>query len=83
MESLVQPSSCSAESYSRSACAMRSEGCGASGCSRTRGGHDGGDLSGVRPGRVGIDLLRERIARHYRDTYRCAVDAGRIVVTTG
>jgi aspartate/methionine/tyrosine aminotransferase len=27
--------------------------------------------------------LRERIARHYRETYGLAVDAGRIVVTTG
>ncbi len=32
---------------------------------------------------LGIASLRERIARHYRDTYGCAVDAGRIVVTTG
>jgi len=32
---------------------------------------------------LGILSLRERIARHYRDTYGCAVDAGRIVVTTG
>src|SRR5215468_10349229 len=32
---------------------------------------------------LGIPSLRERIARHYRDTYGCAVDAGRIVVTTG
>src|ERR1700759_5533062 len=32
---------------------------------------------------LGIPSLRERIARHYRDTYRCAVDPGRIVVTTG
>src|ERR1700736_4185080 len=28
---------------------------------------------------LGVPSLRERIARHYRDTYRCAVDAGRIV----
>ncbi len=27
--------------------------------------------------------MRERIARHYRETYDCAVDAERIVVTTG
>ena len=27
--------------------------------------------------------MRERIARHYRDTYGCAVDPERIVVTTG
>jgi aspartate/methionine/tyrosine aminotransferase len=32
---------------------------------------------------LGIPSLRERIARHYRDTYRCEVDAERIVVTTG
>jgi len=32
---------------------------------------------------LGIPSLRERIARHYRETYRCDVDASRIVVTTG
>ena len=32
---------------------------------------------------LGILSLRERIARHYLDSYRCAVDARRIVVTTG
>ncbi|HAQ78770.1 aminotransferase class I/II-fold pyridoxal phosphate-dependent enzyme [Bradyrhizobium viridifuturi] len=32
---------------------------------------------------LGIPSLRARIARHYRDTYRCAVDAERIIVTTG
>jgi len=32
---------------------------------------------------LGTPALRERIARHYRDSYGCAVDAGRIVVTTG
>src|SRR5215470_236002 len=32
---------------------------------------------------LGIPSLRERIARHYRDTYRCAVDPARVVVTTG
>src|SRR5476651_28751 len=32
---------------------------------------------------LGIPSLRRRIARHYRDTYGCAVDAERIVVTTG
>src|ERR1043165_3713646 len=32
---------------------------------------------------LGIPSLRARIARHYRDTYRCDVDAERIVVTTG
>src|SRR3954463_16483199 len=32
---------------------------------------------------LGIPSLRARIARHYRDTYGSAVDAERIVVTTG
>src|SRR3979411_2408105 len=32
---------------------------------------------------LGIPSLRERIAKHYRETYGCAVDAERIVVTTG
>src|SRR5437762_882816 len=32
---------------------------------------------------LGIPSLRARISRHYRDTYRVAVDAERIVVTTG
>src|ERR1700754_1341313 len=32
---------------------------------------------------LGIPSLRERIARHYRDTYGCNVDPARIVVTTG
>jgi aspartate/methionine/tyrosine aminotransferase len=32
---------------------------------------------------LGIPSLRERIARHYRDAYRCEVDPGRIIVTTG
>jgi aspartate/methionine/tyrosine aminotransferase len=32
---------------------------------------------------LGIPFLRERIARHYRDAYRCQVDPSRIVVTTG
>lgn len=32
---------------------------------------------------LGIPSLRERIARHYRDAYRCDVAAERIVVTTG
>src|ERR1700744_1599065 len=32
---------------------------------------------------LGIPSLRERIARHYRETYDCAVDTERIVVTTG
>src|SRR5258707_306045 len=32
---------------------------------------------------LGIPSLRERIARHYRDAYRCTVDPARIVITTG
>ncbi|MBR0780154.1 pyridoxal phosphate-dependent aminotransferase [Bradyrhizobium iriomotense] len=32
---------------------------------------------------LGIPSLRERIARHYRDVYRCDVSPERIVVTTG
>src|ERR1700704_245934 len=32
---------------------------------------------------LGMPSLRERIAGHYRETYGCAVDAERIVVTTG
>ncbi|WGR96609.1 aminotransferase class I/II-fold pyridoxal phosphate-dependent enzyme [Bradyrhizobium sp. ISRA443] len=32
---------------------------------------------------LGIPSLRERIARHYRETYGCSVDAQRIIVTTG
>ena len=32
---------------------------------------------------LGIPGLRQRIARHYRDVYRCEVDPARIVVTTG
>jgi aspartate/methionine/tyrosine aminotransferase len=32
---------------------------------------------------LGIASLRQRIARHYRDAYGCAVDPGRVVVTTG
>jgi aspartate/methionine/tyrosine aminotransferase len=32
---------------------------------------------------LGIPPLRERIARHYRDMYGVAVDAARVVVTTG
>src|ERR1700675_739171 len=32
---------------------------------------------------LGIPSLRERMARHYRETYGCVVDAARIVVTTG
>src|ERR687887_181420 len=32
---------------------------------------------------LGMPSLRERIARHYRDTYGCTVDIDRIVITTG
>ncbi|VIO75053.1 pyridoxal phosphate-dependent aminotransferase [Bradyrhizobium ivorense] len=32
---------------------------------------------------LGIPSLRERIARHYRETYGCTVASDRIVVTTG
>src|SRR5215213_8768150 len=32
---------------------------------------------------LGIPSLRGRIAKHYRDTYGCAVDSERIVITTG
>jgi aspartate/methionine/tyrosine aminotransferase len=32
---------------------------------------------------LGIHSLRQRIARHYREAYGCAVDAERIVITTG
>jgi aspartate/methionine/tyrosine aminotransferase len=32
---------------------------------------------------LGIPSLRERIARHYRDAYRCHIDPARIIVTTG
>src|ERR1700722_17029791 len=32
---------------------------------------------------LGLPSLRERIAGHYRETYGCAVDSERIVVTTG
>jgi aspartate/methionine/tyrosine aminotransferase len=32
---------------------------------------------------LGMPSLRKRIARHYRDTYGCDLDPGRVVVTTG
>jgi aspartate/methionine/tyrosine aminotransferase len=32
---------------------------------------------------LGIPSLRARIARHYRESYGCEVDPGRVVVTTG
>src|ERR1700748_2008909 len=46
-----------------------------------RGALDGGRIDYTSA--LGIFSLRERIARHYRETYGCAVDPGRIVVTTG
>ena len=45
-----------------------------------------GALSGGRidyTSALGIPSLRERIARHYRESYGCAVNAGQIVITTG
>src|ERR1700712_5431357 len=42
---------------------------------------DGGRLDYTSA--LGMPSLRQRIARHYRDTYGCAVAAERIVVTTG
>ena len=45
-----------------------------------------GALSGGRidyTSALGIPSLRERIARHYRESYGCAVSAGQIVITTG
>ncbi len=32
---------------------------------------------------LGIPSLRSRIARHYREAYGCAIDAERVIVTTG
>jgi len=32
---------------------------------------------------LGLPSLRERIARHYRETYRCDISPERIVITTG
>src|SRR5215813_14547722 len=46
-----------------------------------RGALDGGRIDYTSA--LGIPTLRARIARHYRDVYRCDVDASRIVVTTG
>ena len=42
---------------------------------------DGGRLDYTSA--LGMPSLRQRISRHYRDIYGCAVDAERIVVTTG
>src|ERR1700730_17781970 len=42
---------------------------------------DGARIDYTSP--LGIPELRERIARHYRETYGCAVDAARVVVTPG
>jgi aspartate/methionine/tyrosine aminotransferase len=49
--------------------------------SAARAALDGGRIDYTSA--LGIASLRQRIARHYRETYRCAVDADRIVVTTG
>src|SRR6201997_1858978 len=46
-----------------------------------RAAREGG--GGRHPSALGIPSLRARIAQHYRDSYGCAVDASRIVVTTG
>src|SRR5947209_10345447 len=32
---------------------------------------------------LGIPSLRQRIARHYREAYRCELDSDRVIVTTG
>src|SRR3954467_12808841 len=32
---------------------------------------------------LGIPSLRQRIARHYREVYRCDLDPERVIVTTG
>src|SRR3954452_5580322 len=32
---------------------------------------------------LGLPSLRQRIARHYREAYRCAVDPEHVVITTG
>ena len=49
--------------------------------SAARAALDGGRIDYTSA--LGIASLRERIARHYREAYGCAVDAERIVVTTG
>jgi aspartate/methionine/tyrosine aminotransferase len=49
--------------------------------SAARAALDGGRIDYTSA--LGIASLRQRIARHYRETYRCTVDADRIVVTTG
>jgi aspartate/methionine/tyrosine aminotransferase len=49
--------------------------------SAARAALDGGRIDYTSA--LGIASLRQRIARHYHETYRCAVDADRIVVTTG
>jgi aspartate/methionine/tyrosine aminotransferase len=49
--------------------------------SAARAALDGGRIDYTSA--LGMGSLRQRIARHYRETYRCAVDADRIVVTTG
>jgi aspartate/methionine/tyrosine aminotransferase len=49
--------------------------------SAARAALDGGRIDYTSA--LGMPSLRDRIARHYRETYGCAVDAERIVVTTG
>src|SRR5271163_989438 len=49
--------------------------------SAARAAIDGGRIDYTSA--LGVASLRQRIARHYHETYRCAVDADRIVVTTG
>jgi aspartate/methionine/tyrosine aminotransferase len=49
--------------------------------SAARAALDGGRIDYTSA--LGIASLRQRIARHYHESYRCAVDADRIVVTTG
>jgi aspartate/methionine/tyrosine aminotransferase len=49
--------------------------------SAARAAIDGGRIDYTSA--LGIASLRQRIARHYHETYRCALDADRIVVTTG
>src|ERR1700738_3613826 len=49
--------------------------------SAARAALDGGRIDYTSA--LGMPSLRDRIARHYRESYGCAVDAERIVVTTG
>src|ERR1700724_3878173 len=49
--------------------------------SAARAALDGGRIDYTSA--LAIPSLRQRIARHYREAYGCAVDAERIVITTG